>query len=287
MLSAARAIGRTLTSLGLDWHDFANALAGTALPAPANRVERLLSFVDAVATHPADRLWIDRLSRYYARHGRLSERQMAVLSDIAGRCSPCLRPPTSTTRLLPGRQPPHNIEAEMAPARRHSRQPASLRARSRDFSGRSTSRSPSTGGSSTAARWLGDQGKLADSVTMKSYLDHTGALDEVGGTAYIDKLIDYFVTPSNAGEYGRLVHELHIRRVVIADAQDVLNSAYNGADDMREAVRLAPIHDRGDVGRRSKGVPAVFGARGGCPCQGVMAGQEGDPEDRVDGNLRP
>lgn len=86
VLSAARAIGRTLTSLGLDWHDFASALTGTALPAPADRVERVLSSLDAVATHPADRLWIGRLSRYYARHGRLSERQMAVLSDIAGRC---------------------------------------------------------------------------------------------------------------------------------------------------------------------------------------------------------
>ena len=85
VLAAARGIGRTLTSLGMGWHDLADAVAGPALPAPDN-VERLLSSLDAVATRPADRQWIARLTRYYARHGRLSDKQMAVLSDISGRC---------------------------------------------------------------------------------------------------------------------------------------------------------------------------------------------------------
>lgn len=85
VLSAARAIGRTLTSLGLNWHDFANAIAGPALPKP-DRIEQILRALDAIATHPADRHWIERLTRFYARYGRLSDKQMAVLADIARRC---------------------------------------------------------------------------------------------------------------------------------------------------------------------------------------------------------
>lgn len=86
VIAAARAIDRTLSSMGMDWHDLADAVAGPALPAPEDNVERFLSSLDTIATRPADREWISRLSRFYARRGFLTGKQMAVLADIAGRC---------------------------------------------------------------------------------------------------------------------------------------------------------------------------------------------------------
>lgn len=75
-------------------------------------------------------------------------------------------------------------------------------------------------------RNLADQGKLADAVTMKSYLDNAGSLDAVGGTSYLNQLIDCAVTPSNAGEYGRLIHDLYVRRELILIGEGVVSRAY-------------------------------------------------------------
>lgn len=84
-LAARDAIGRTLEAEGATWHDLANLIAGPAQPEP-DPLERVLAELDERATHAHDRKWLVRLGRYYARHGRLSARQMEVLGDIAGRC---------------------------------------------------------------------------------------------------------------------------------------------------------------------------------------------------------
>lgn len=85
VLAAARAIDRTLTSLGIDWHDLADAIAEPTLPGPDN-VMRFLRSLDSIVTDHADRHWIKRLTRFYEIHGRLSDKQMAVVNDIARRC---------------------------------------------------------------------------------------------------------------------------------------------------------------------------------------------------------
>lgn len=136
---------------------------------------------------------------------------------------------------LPGRRVPHNIEAEMALLGAILVNPQAYE-RVADFLRSEHFALAEHRRIFDGVRCLADQGRLADGVTMKSHLDNAGALDQVGGIAYLNQLIDCAVTPSNAGEYGRLVHELHIRRVVIADAQDVLNRAYDGADDLLGAV---------------------------------------------------
>ena len=48
-----------------------------------------------------------------------------------------------------------------------------------------------------------DAGRLADAVTMKAEFEHSGILDEVGGTAYLAQLLTAMVGIINAGEYGR------------------------------------------------------------------------------------
>ena len=52
-----------------------------------------------------------------------------------------------------------------------------------------------------------EAGQLADAVTLKAEFEHSGVLEEVGGTAYLAQLLTAMVGIINAGEYGRAVHE--------------------------------------------------------------------------------
>ena len=147
--------------------------------------------------------------------------------------------------FLPGRRLPHNIEAEMALLGAILVNPRAYE-RVADFLRPEHFALAEHRLIFDGVRRLADGGKLADAVTMKSYLDNAGALDEVGGVAYLNQLVDCAVTPGNAGEYGRLIYDLHHRREMIGVADDVVSRAYNwsrngaGADDLRalaEALR--------------------------------------------------
>ncbi|MBL8660121.1 MAG: replicative DNA helicase [Rhodospirillales bacterium] len=85
---------------------------------------------------------------------------------------------------------------------------------------------------------LVERGQLADPVTLKSALDHAGALDQVGGPSYLNRLVDCAVTVINAGEYGRLIHDLYLRRELIAIGEDVVNRAYGGEDDLDAEAQI-------------------------------------------------
>src|ERR1700693_5543074 len=50
-------------------------------------------------------------------------------------------------------------------------------------------------------------GQLADSVMLTAEFEHSGILEEVGGTAYLAKLNAAMVGIINAGEYGRAIHD--------------------------------------------------------------------------------
>jgi replicative DNA helicase len=74
-----------------------------------------------------------------------------------------------------------------------------------------------------------DAGRLADAVTLKAEFEHTGVLEEVGGTAYLAQLLSAMVGIINAGEYGRVVHDSWMRRQLIDIGETVVNNAF-GAD---------------------------------------------------------
>ena len=74
-----------------------------------------------------------------------------------------------------------------------------------------------------------DQGQLADAVTLKAEFEHSGILDEVGGTAYLAQLLTAMVGIINAGEYGRAIHDAWLRRELIEVGENLVNNAF-GAD---------------------------------------------------------
>ncbi len=81
----------------------------------------------------------------------------------------------------------------------------------------------------TAIRRKVENGQLADAVTLRHEFEHTGELAEVGGPAYLTQLLTAMVGIVNAGEYGKLIHDLWIRRQLIELGETVVNDAF-GAD---------------------------------------------------------
>ena len=74
-----------------------------------------------------------------------------------------------------------------------------------------------------------EAGQLADAVTLKAEFEHSGVLDEVGGTSYLVQLLSSMVGIINTGEYGRAVHDAWLRRQLIDIGETVVNNAF-GAD---------------------------------------------------------
>src|SRR5579864_1865914 len=71
-----------------------------------------------------------------------------------------------------------------------------------------------------------ERGQLANPVTLKNLFDQDGALAEIGGAQYLTRLAESAVTVINAEEYGRRIHDLHLRRQLITLGEDVANDAY-------------------------------------------------------------
>jgi replicative DNA helicase len=77
-----------------------------------------------------------------------------------------------------------------------------------------------------ACQRLIEKGQIADPVTLRAYFDQDEALADIGGTSYLMRLADAAVTVIHTGEYGRLIHDLALRRELIQLGEDVVNRAY-------------------------------------------------------------
>ncbi|MCS6931594.1 MAG: replicative DNA helicase [Acetobacteraceae bacterium] len=88
-----------------------------------------------------------------------------------------------------------------------------------------------------------EAGQLADAVTLKAEFEHSGLLEEVGGTAYLAQLLTAMVGVINAGEYGRVIHDAWLRRQLIEIGETVVNRAFGGPGeevlDAREQLEAA------------------------------------------------
>lgn len=77
-----------------------------------------------------------------------------------------------------------------------------------------------------------EQGQLADAVTLKAEFEHSGLLDEVGGTQYLADLLTSMVGIINAGEYGRVVYDTWLRRQLIEVGEVIVNDAFGAEPEL-------------------------------------------------------
>ncbi len=86
-----------------------------------------------------------------------------------------------------------------------------------------------------------EAGQLADAITLKAELEHSGALDSVGGTGYLGQLLAAMVGIINAGDYGRAIYDAWLRRQLIEIGETMVNSAFGAGTDLpgKEQIELA------------------------------------------------
>ncbi len=77
-----------------------------------------------------------------------------------------------------------------------------------------------------ACATLIDGGRTADAVTLKAIFDKDEALDE--GAQYLNYLqANPITTIANAGDYGRTIYDLFLRRELIAIGEDLVTDSYD------------------------------------------------------------
>jgi replicative DNA helicase len=86
---------------------------------------------------------------------------------------------------------------------------------------------------------LNEQADAIDLVTLKDALARSGELDEVGGPAYIARLIDGVPRATNVEYYARIIKEKSTLRALIANAHQILDEAYEAEQDADEVLDQA------------------------------------------------
>ncbi len=82
-----------------------------------------------------------------------------------------------------------------------------------------------------ACQRLIEKGHLADTITLKNYLEGNGTLDMAGGVEYLSQLASSAISVVNAYDYGKLVYECAVKRNLIDIGTDIVNGAFGGSDD--------------------------------------------------------
>ncbi|HET6519608.1 MAG TPA: replicative DNA helicase [Geminicoccaceae bacterium] len=72
-----------------------------------------------------------------------------------------------------------------------------------------------------------NRGQLADPVTLQLIFEQDEDLRELDGAQYLARLARAAETIINAAEYGRLIHDLALRRGLIRVGEEVVNTAYD------------------------------------------------------------
>jgi replicative DNA helicase len=83
-----------------------------------------------------------------------------------------------------------------------------------------------------------EAGQIADPVTLRATFEHSGVLDEVGGTAYLAQLLSAMVGIINAGDYGKAIHDAWIRRQLIDIGEVTVNRAFGAEAELDGAEQI-------------------------------------------------
>jgi replicative DNA helicase len=86
---------------------------------------------------------------------------------------------------------------------------------------------------------LNERGDAIDLITLKEALTRTGEIEDVGGVAYLARLLDGVPKATNVEHYATIVKEKSTLRALIASLQDSLQEAYAGAEDADEILDTA------------------------------------------------
>src|SRR6185437_6185195 len=89
-----------------------------------------------------------------------------------------------------------------------------------------------------------NRGQIADPKTLRSVFENDPALAPVGGAQYLADLAASVITIINAEDYGRLIHDLYLRRQLITLGEDVVNEAFKHDLDVPATTQIEATEQR-------------------------------------------
>lgn len=141
------------------------------------------------------------------------------------------------------RSPPHNVEIEAALigailTNNRAHEKVSEFLRPENFY------EPVLGRIYEAATKLIEQGQIASPPTLKHYFERDPALAEVGGAEYLFDLAANAVMIVNAGDLGRSIYDLYLKRELINVGEDIVNDAYEPNIDVKASEQIESAEQR-------------------------------------------
>ncbi len=99
---------------------------------------------------------------------------------------------------------------------------------------------------------LGEQTQVIDLVTLSDHLQHVGALEATGGSAYLTDLAQAVATAASVTYHAKLIHETGINRILINVATEIVTRGYEGTKRVDELLDYAEKNIFGIAERRMK-----------------------------------
>jgi replicative DNA helicase len=87
-----------------------------------------------------------------------------------------------------------------------------------------------------AIRSLRASGSVIDILTVKSELERTGKIDEVGGAYRLIQLTETVVSAAHITAHAALVRQKHMEREIIRTCGETISRVYNGETDVFEVI---------------------------------------------------
>ena len=145
--------------------------------------------------------------------------------------------PGASSFAAPSREPPANLDAEMALLG------AILASNNNfdkvaDFLLPEHFADPAHQKIFAAAKRVIEGGGTADARTLRHVLSQEESLEELGGVQYLGELAANALTIIDPLHYGRLVYDLYLRRALIGIGEDVVNDAYRPDNELNAAEQI-------------------------------------------------
>jgi replicative DNA helicase len=86
-----------------------------------------------------------------------------------------------------------------------------------------------------------ERGQIVSAITLKTYFEHDEAMAAAGDPAYLARLVSASVHAADVGTFGRVIHDLYLRRELVDLGQNVVNGAFSSDvdDSALQQIELA------------------------------------------------
>ncbi|MCK4867698.1 MAG: replicative DNA helicase [Alphaproteobacteria bacterium] len=112
-----------------------------------------------------------------------------------------------------------------------------------------------------AARRLVERGQKASPQTLAHFFVADEALTEVGGAQYLYELAASIISVANVADYGRIIHDLYLRRELIELGEGVVNEAFQPDIDDSAPLQIEKaeqqLYNLATVGETDRGVVSL------------------------------